>query len=89
MDYIKFYTRHGVKELKRAGKGYMGICPMHDDKEPSFSVDSRNGFWNCFGACKKGGNTITFCRTKGIDIKESPDSDPHYSNYRYRGGAEK
>ncbi len=89
MDYIKFYTRHGVKELKRAGKGYLGLCPMHDDKEPSFSLDPKNGLWNCLGACKKGGNTITFCRTKGIDIKESPDYDPHYSIYRYRGGAEK
>jgi KaiC/GvpD/RAD55 family RecA-like ATPase len=89
MDYIKFYTRHGVKELKKAGRQYLGFCPMHDDKEPSFLLDPKNGLWNCFGACKRGGNTITFCRSKGIDIKESPDHDSHYSIYRYRGGAEK
>ncbi len=45
--------------LKRAGKNYVGLCPFHSEKSPSFSVDSVKQYFYCFG-CKKGGDAITF-----------------------------
>lgn len=45
--------------LKRTGGGYMGKCPFHNDKTPSFSVSEKDQFFNCFG-CGKKGDVITF-----------------------------
>jgi DNA primase len=46
--------------LKPAGSGrYKGLCPFHDEKTPSFNVNTGNGFWKCFG-CGAGGDLITF-----------------------------
>jgi DNA primase len=45
--------------LKRAGKNYIGLCPFHSEKSPSFNVDPSKQYFHCFG-CKKGGNVITF-----------------------------
>ena len=46
-------------KLKRAGRRYVGLCPFHNEKSPSFSVDPDKRFFYCFG-CKKGGNAIDF-----------------------------
>lgn len=46
-------------QLKRAGRRYTGLCPFHNEKTPSFSVDPERQFYYCFG-CKKGGNAIDF-----------------------------
>src|SRR5687768_4447374 len=46
-------------QLKRAGRRYTGLCPFHNEKSPSFSVDPARQFFYCFG-CKKGGNAIDF-----------------------------
>ena len=45
--------------LKKAGRRYGGLCPFHNEKSPSFSVDPAKQFFYCFG-CKKGGNAIDF-----------------------------
>ena len=45
--------------LKKAGRRYSGLCPFHNEKSPSFSVDPAKQFFYCFG-CKKGGNAIDF-----------------------------
>ncbi|MDQ1696825.1 MAG: primase [Frankiaceae bacterium] len=50
--------------LKPAGSGrYKGLCPFHDEKTPSFNVNTANGFYRCFG-CGAGGDLITFVREK-------------------------
>lgn len=46
-------------QLKRAGSSYMGLCPFHSEKTPSFSVSPSKQIFHCFG-CGKGGNVITF-----------------------------
>ncbi|MBK7034632.1 MAG: hypothetical protein IPH49_15550 [Ignavibacteria bacterium] len=33
----------------------LGLCPFHEDTEPSFAVDERKGLWNCLGKCGEGG----------------------------------
>ncbi len=46
-------------QLKRAGSNYVGLCPFHNEKTPSFSVSRQKQMYYCFG-CHKGGNVITF-----------------------------
>ena len=46
-------------DLTKRGKNYMGLCPFHDEKSPSFSVSPEKHIALCFG-CKKGGSPITF-----------------------------
>ena len=46
-------------QLKRVGKRYAGVCPFHNDRDPSLSVNSEKGFFHCFG-CGVGGNAINF-----------------------------
>jgi DNA primase len=56
VDLISQYT-----PLRKAGKNFMGRCPFHQEKTPSFSVSQENGVYHCFG-CGKGGNVFTFLR---------------------------
>ena len=45
--------------LKKKGVNYVGLCPFHDDKTPSFYVSPAKGLCKCF-ACGKGGNPVHF-----------------------------
>lgn len=45
--------------LKRSGSNYVGLCPFHNEKTPSFSVSRQKQMYYCFG-CHKGGNVFTF-----------------------------
>lgn len=45
--------------LKKSGRNYMGLCPFHGEKTPSFSVNRERGIYKCFG-CGEGGNVISF-----------------------------
>jgi DNA primase len=45
--------------LKRRGRSLLGLCPFHNEKTPSFSVDDDRGFYHCFG-CSASGNVFTF-----------------------------
>lgn len=45
--------------LQKAGSNYMGLCPFHNEKTPSFSVSASKQMYHCFG-CGVGGNVLTF-----------------------------
>src|ERR1700722_4752754 len=45
--------------LKKRGANYMGLCPFHNEKTPSFSVSAAKGIYKCFG-CGRGGNVVNF-----------------------------
>ena len=45
--------------LKRAGKDWIGLCPFHDDKDPSLHVSPRLGIYKCF-VCDSAGNAVKF-----------------------------
>ena len=45
--------------LKKAGRNYLGLCPFHQEKSPSFTVNRDKQIFYCFG-CGEGGNAITF-----------------------------
>ena len=46
-------------QLKKGGANFMGLCPFHGEKSPSFSVSPSKQFYHCFG-CGKNGNAIGF-----------------------------
>ena len=45
--------------LKKSGKNFMGLCPFHKEKTPSFTVDTNTQLYHCFG-CGEGGDIISF-----------------------------
>ncbi len=45
--------------LKKRGVNYLGLCPFHNEKTPSFTVSPAKGIFKCFG-CGKGGNSVSF-----------------------------
>ena len=49
----------GYIKLKKSGSSYVGLCPFHNEKSPSFSVSGTKQMYHCFG-CGAGGNVITF-----------------------------
>jgi len=57
-DILSLITGLGI-ELHKAGSEYMGLCPFHDDHNPSLSVNLEKGIWHCFG-CGKSGNYQAF-----------------------------
>jgi DNA primase len=57
MDIVEVISQYVT--LKKRGKSFMGLCPFHAEKTPSFSVDPARGFYHCFG-CGVGGNVFTF-----------------------------
>jgi hypothetical protein len=58
-------------ELRKSGKEYVGRCPFHEDKTPSFSVNEEKGLFHCHG-CHVGGDVINFIELiEGIGFKEA------------------
>lgn len=57
-----------VPSLKKSGRNYFGLCPFHQEKSPSFSVNSELGMFKCFG-CGEGGDAIKFLeKIEGLDF---------------------
>ena len=56
-DVVDVVGRHVT--LKKGGANYMGLCPFHGEKSPSFSVSPTKQFFHCFG-CGKSGDAIRF-----------------------------
>jgi DNA primase len=60
-----------VTKVKRSGRSFMAVCPFHEEKTPSMSVDRVRGLYNCFG-CGKHGDIFTFVQeTQGLDFPEA------------------
>jgi DNA primase len=61
----------GRTQLKKAGARWTGLCPFHQEKTPSFSVNSVDKLFYCHG-CHKGGDLITFVReTESLDFAQA------------------
>ena len=58
VDIIALIESKGII-LKKNGKGYFGLCPFHEDKNPSLSVNPDSNLWQCFG-CGASGDVIRF-----------------------------
>ncbi|MDU3137506.1 MAG: DNA primase [Anaerococcus prevotii] len=58
-------------DLKRAGSSFKGLCPFHNEKTPSFTVDEKKQLFHCFG-CGAGGDVVSFIMQKeGLSYPES------------------
>ncbi|MES1022831.1 DNA primase [Gloeocapsa sp. BRSZ] len=62
VDIVDVVSEHVV--LRKRGKDYVGLCPFHDEKTPSFSVSPTKQMYYCFG-CNAGGNAIKFLMEVG------------------------
>jgi len=57
--------------LKKSGVNYLGLCPFHSEKTPSFNVNTAKGIYHCFG-CGVGGDAISFImRMEGLSFPEA------------------
>lgn len=60
LDAAKIYdVVSDFVQLKRSGSGYVGLCPFHSERTPSFHVDPRRNIYKCF-SCKVGGGAVKF-----------------------------
>ena len=61
-------------QLRRAGRNFVGLCPFHNEKTPSFSVNLERGFFHCFG-CGAGGTVFDFLmKNEGLTFPEALQS---------------
>ena len=69
VEIVSAYT-----ELRRAGDRYTGLCPFHDERTPSFSVNLRDKLYYCFG-CEAGGDVFRFVQEKeGLGFPEAVEA---------------
>lgn len=58
-------------DLRRVGTRYTGLCPFHDERTPSFSVNAEDKLYYCFG-CGEKGDAVRFVQeTEGVDFREA------------------
>ncbi len=90
----------GYIPLKKSGSNYVGLCPFHNEKTPSFTVSDTKEFFHCFG-CGEGGDVIAFIMKRenlsfpeavkfladkaGIIIEERKPKDNKYLEEKNRG----
>lgn len=75
VDVISQYV-----SLEKKGKDYIGLCPFHQEKTPSFTVNEEKQFFKCFG-CGKGGNVYKFLMYK--DNLTFPESVEQVANFAH------
>ena len=70
VDIVDLFESFGVK-LSQRGKSYAGLCPWHEDHEPSLSVDREKGLYHCFG-CGESGDVVDLVeKMKGLGFREA------------------
>jgi DNA primase len=71
-DLKQVIESHGIK-LKKKGANYVGLCPFHEEKTPSFSVNPKTNLYHSFG-CNAGGDVIGYiCKKEGISVSGAVD----------------
>ena len=70
VDYKTEYSRI-IQKHKISGDNLTGLCPFHDDKNNSFSVDLKTGCWKCHAEDRGGNFTSFYAELNGIDTKEA------------------
>jgi DNA primase catalytic core len=70
VDLVALVESRGIP-LKKNGKSYKGLCPFHEDTNPSLSVNPSTNLWQCFG-CSAGGDSIRFIELyEKVSFKEA------------------
>jgi DNA primase len=60
-----------VSLKRRSGSEYAGLCPFHNEKTPSFTVNDKKGFFYCFGCHEKGSAIDFVMKTEGLAFPEA------------------
>ena len=69
-------------DLRRVGTRWSGLCPFHDERTPSFSVNPEEKLYYCFG-CGEGGDAFKFVQqTEALDFQEAVELLAEQSNVR-------
>ena len=59
-------------ELRRHGADLIGLCPFHEDHEPSLVISPRKNLWHCLGACQAGGSVVDWVmRAEGVSFRHA------------------
>jgi DNA primase len=59
-------------QLKRHGGDLIGLCPFHDDHEPSLVISPDKNLWHCLGACQSGGTVIDWVmKSEGVSFRHA------------------
>jgi len=59
-------------QLKRHGADLIGLCPFHDDHEPSLVISPDKNLWHCLGACQSGGTVIDWVmKAEGVSFRHA------------------
>jgi len=83
VDIVSLFASFGVV-LKKKGSSYLGLCPFHEDHNPSLSVDRDKGLYNCFG-CGESGDIFTLVeKMRGFEFKEALVFLKEYLNNGHR-----
>lgn len=58
--------------LRRHGRDLLGLCPFHDDREPSLVISPAKNLWHCMGACSAGGSVVDWVmRAEGVSFRHA------------------
>src|SRR5207237_8048877 len=69
VDFVQVAGEHIA--LRKVGRRWVGLCPFHAEKTPSFSVNAEEGLYYCFG-CQASGDVISFVRAvEHLDFVEA------------------
>lgn len=68
-DLVELFSE--ITKVRRSGRSYMAVCPFHQEKSPSMSLDRARGLYHCFG-CGEGGDVFSFLqKTQGLEFSEA------------------
>lgn len=71
VSLVRLVESQGIA-LKKHGKDYLGLCPFHDDREPSLVISPEKNLWHCLGACGEGGDVITWImKSQGVSFRHA------------------
>ncbi len=86
-DIVEIVQQHVA--LRQSGQNFVGRCPFHSEKTPSFSVNPQKGLWRCFGACGTGGDVIDFVqRVENLSFPEAAEKLARRYGLPYQRGGE-
>jgi len=69
VDLLAYVSQYVT--LRKRGREYVGLCPFHSEKTPSFSLNAEKAVWHCYG-CNAGGDLITFVkRYENVDFPDA------------------
>jgi DNA primase len=71
VSLVRLVESQGIA-LKKHGKDYLGLCPFHDDRDPSLVISPEKNLWHCLGACGEGGDVINWMmKSQGVSFRHA------------------